>query len=379
MKREKRFCFWVFCIWCLAVFPVSVIAADEGEESADTVLLMDELDLDQVQKELDQLLEQPFSIGDALKRVMQGQEILQGKSVAEFLREGIAGRYEKEKESLLQILVLVLLAAVFHQIASAFEAEYLAEIGFYVNYLLIYTMITNMYASLALSLEDTLKKTAEFWKVLAPAYFVTVAASRGAVSASVFYQGILYLIYLVQWVLLNLVLPACNIYLFIQLTDQLSGEEMLGKLAELLEKSIKWILHGVLSLFLGMQAVKSLVAPALDQWKRSALGKTASALPGIGNTWNAMTELLLSSAALVRNSFGAVCLVLLLLAGITPLIHYGFLMFAYRFLAAAVQPVSDKRMTGCLSGMGECCSLLLQIFLTVEVMGMITFLILMVR
>ena len=76
--------------------------------------------------------------------------------------------------------------------------------------------------------------------------------------------------------------------------------------------------------------------------KRSAVGKAASAIPGIGNAVTAVTELVLTSAVMVRNSFGAVIVILLLLIGAGPIIHYGSLSLVYRFLAAIAQPISDN-------------------------------------
>ena len=89
---------------------------------------------------------------------------------------------------------------------------------------------------------------------------------------------------------------------------------------------------------------------------------------------NAITELILTSAVLVRNSLGVVFLILLALAGMGPAIHYGVLSLSYRFLAALSQPVSDKRIVGALSTMGEGCALLLKLLLTAEVLCMLTFL-----
>ena len=112
--------------------------------------------------------------------------------------------------------------------------------------------------------------------------------------------------------------------------------------------------------------------------KRSAVGKAASAIPGIGNAVTAVTELVLTSAVMVRNSFGAVIVILLLLIGAGPIIHYGSLSLVYRFLAAIAQPISDKRVVGALSTMGEGCAMLLKLLLTAEVLCMLTFLIVVV-
>ena len=66
---------------------------------------------------------------------------------------------------------------------------------------------------------------------------------------------------------------------------------------------------------LGLQAVRGLVAPAMDAIKRTALGRTAGAIPAVGNAVNAVTELILAGALLVKNCLGAMAVVVLLLAG----------------------------------------------------------------
>ena len=66
-----------------------------------------------------------------------------------------------------------------------------------------------------------------------------------------------------------------------------------------------------------------------------------------------------------------------MLAGAGPVIHYGLLSFIYRLLAAVAQPVSDKRIVGAFSTMGEGCVLLLRILFTAEILCMLAFLVLM--
>lgn len=215
-------------------------------------------------------------------------------------------------------------------------------------------------------------------KGLSPAYFMAVAASSGGITAGVFYQGVLILVGLVQWGLVTFLLPAANLYILLRLVNHLSREEMLSKMAELLETAVEWGLKTLLGVVVGLQVVKGLVAPVMDSLKRTAIGKTASALPGVGNAVNMVTELVITSAVLVRNCMGVVVLAVLVLAGAGPVIHYAFLSLSYRFLAALSQPVSDKRMVGALSTMGEGCTLLLRILITAEVLCMLTFIILIV-
>lgn len=90
-----------------------------------------------------------------------------------------------------------------------------------------------------------------------------------------------------------------------------------------------------------------------------------------------VTELVVTSAVLIRNCLGVVILVVFVLAGAGPMLHYGVLSLLYRFLSAVSQPISDKRMVSALSAMGEGCTLLLRIVFTAEVLCMLAFLVLM--
>ena len=152
---------------------------------------------------------------------------------------------------------------------------------------------------------------------------------------------------------------------------------MLGKMAELIETVISWGLRTLLGVAAGLQVVRGLVAPVMDSLKRSAVGKTAGALPGIGNAVNAVTELVLTTAVLVRNSLGIALLLVILAVGAGPLVRYGLLSLTYRFLAAVAQPVSDKRLVEAFGTMAEGCALLMRILFTAEILCMLTFLILM--
>ena len=341
--------------------------------------LMAEMDFTQVQSMLDEMLGgNRFSFSDAVKRLLSGEEAFSGEAVQELLRGLFFSRLEQERGMFARVLLLVLLAAVFANFAAVFENGQIGEISFYVVYLLLFMMVMEVFSGLSSSLSESIRWMAEFMKGLTPAYFMAVAASSGAVTAAAFYQGVLLLVWLLQWVLLTVILPGVNLYILLKLVNHLSREEMLSKMAELLHTAINWGLKSLLGMVAGLQVVRGLVSPVIDSLKRSTIGKTAGALPGGGNAINAVTELVVTGAVLVRNCLGVVILIALVLAGAGPMIHYAVMSVSYRFLSAVSQPVSDKRMVECLSTLGEGCALLLKILFTAEVLCMLTFIILLV-
>lgn len=381
----RRWGFFFFLFFLIFGSGISVWGAQDtkteevGEEFSSDMEedLLGEMDFTEVQKMIDEMLgEESFSFLEAVKKLMKGEEVLSKEAVQELLRGLFFSRFEKEKEIFMRILLLVLIAAIFANFAEVFGNRQIGEVSFYVVYLLLFMLLMESFSELSTSLGQSLEWMTKFMQVLSPAYFMAVAASSGSSTALVFYQGVLLLIWLVEWVLLTLILPAVNLYVLLELVNHLSREEMLGKLSELLNTAVSWGLKTLLGFVVGLQVVQKMVAPVIDSLKRTAIGKTAAALPGVGNAVNMVTELVVTSAVLVRNSLGVAFLLVFVLMGVGPVLHYGFTSLSYKFLAAVAQPVSDKRMVGCLSTMGEGCALLLRILLTAEVLCMLTFMIL---
>lgn len=376
---KKNLLLFGLCFLLILQIPIAVEAGSQTtvSESLQEELL-DELDLDEVQAMISEVMEgENFSVRKAITDMINGEEAISKETVQRFLYRLFFSGIEQEKNVFFRILLLVLIAAVFANFVDVFENGQIGAVSFYVVYLVLFMLLTESFYELSSALSARLFWLAEFMKVLAPAYFMTVTASSGASTAVMFYEGVLLIVWVIQWLLVHLFLPGVDLCVLLKLVNHLSKEEMLSKMAELLEVAVGWGTKTLLGAVVGLQVVRNLVIPVVDSLKRSAIGKTAGAIPGIGNAVNAVTELVLTSAVLVRNSLGAVTVIFLVLAGLGPLVHYGMLSLGYRFLAALSQPVSDKRIVGALSTMGEGCALLLKLLLTAQVLCMLTFLILM--
>ena len=114
--------------------------------------------------------------------------------------------------------------------------------------------------------------------------------------------------------------------------------------------------------------MQCLVLPAADSLKTSALTRTVGAVPGLGNVFNGVTEVVLGSAVLIKNAVGAAGLIFLAVLCLVPLLKLGAGALLYRLIAAVVQPVSNKYMVECIESAGEGAGLLMKALLTVGVL-----------
>ena len=186
------------------------------------------MELTDLQSMVDEMLgEKTFSVAEAFHRLLSGEEVLSEESVREFLHSLLFSGLEKEKELIVKLLLLLLFAAVFSGFAGAFDNGQIGEISFYVVYLLVFTLLMNSFSGLSASLLSMLRWITEFMKELSPVYFMAVAAASGASTAAVFYQGVLLLVWLFQWILESILLPGVSLYILLKFVNHLSREEML--------------------------------------------------------------------------------------------------------------------------------------------------------
>lgn len=86
-----------------------------------------------------------------------------------------------------------------------------------------------------------------------------------------FYSLTLFLVYLVEMFLKYVVLPAIHIYILVSMLNYLTKESYLSKLAELIKTVLVWIMKTILAGVVGLNLVQSLLSPAMDTVKRSAV------------------------------------------------------------------------------------------------------------
>ena len=364
---------------CLLCIPAAhVQAAQDSEEKAAVREelesgILSEMDLDGIEQAVDGLLEDTdFSFSEMLRRLMSGEEALGTDTLVELIVQVLTGTMAGQKRVLMQLIVLVLACAFLSNLSGLFSDGQLWETSFYIVYLLAFVLLVGAFQSVSQNLTVTIRGLVEFMKVLTPAYYLAVAAASGASTATMFYQIVLVVIGAVEGLIVTLILPAVHVYVLLALINHLSKEEFLSHMTELLETGIEWALKTSLGILVGLQIIRSLIAPALDAFRRTLIGKTASAIPGVGNAVNAVTEMVIGSAVLIRNCFGVTAIVVLFLAGLYPVLELLVTGLAYRVLAAFSQPVCDKRICNCLATVGKGYGLLLKVLLTVEMLFLMT-------
>ena len=379
---KRQFLFTILLVLLVFGLGTRIVNAEEqksGEEDGDAVqekieeAILSEFDFDEIERSLREMFpEEKIEFGDVVTALMSGDAEEAGGVLLAFLSDVVSYEFRYNWHNLVYILLIAIAAAVFSNFSGAFQNRQISDISFYVLYMLLITLCLTSFQTAAQGLEGRLDSVVEFMRVLCPSYFLAVAFASGSVTSIFFYNVILMLIYVVELVILRFVLPVIHIYIMIRVLGNLTGEDFLSESAELVHKVVAWILKTLLACVIGINVVQGLLAPAIDTLKRSALTRTAEALPWVGNAMGGAAEIFLGTAVLIKNGIGMAGAVIAVLICLGPIIQLALMALMYKVAAALVQPVSDKRITACISGVSEGYELLVRVIFTVGLLFLLT-------
>lgn len=328
--------------------------------------------LGEIQNGLDMLFpEYSLSLWEVLERVLGGDvfgamQVLYDGSIGGIFRE-LAGL----RDILFWLLLLGLASSVLTHFVEIFDRHQIAELGYYFMYLLFMILLFRCFNETAEVAREAMDNIVLFVKLTIPAYLLAVGVATGAATVSVYSQLMTLIIYGVQHLLSNWGLGLISIYVVLAMVNGVWVEEKLSLLVELIGKLVSMMLKTALGIVTGISIFQTLITPVIDSARASVLQRVISSVPGVGNMAEGVTELVLGSAVIIKNSIGVVLLILLLAVCVAPLIKILVIAWLLRVAAALLGMISDKRLVSCTGYSSEGCMMMFRITGTAMVLFLI--------
>lgn len=364
--------------WQEKMESMGVVYASETEDAqisdkTQNTELLESMDFTDVDRMMEDLFPQErMRFADAVRQIMLGNTDVGRDAIKEMLQERILGAWEVNRKSILYLILLAIASAVFIGFSDIFQTRQVSQISFYMIYLLVMGICLASFQAASEWMANGVHTLTGFMKVLYPVYFAAVTVAKGSISSLAFYHLAIILIVVIEELLLHLIVPGIHMYVIIRVMNSLQSEDYLSKFAELLETAIGWGLKALMGGMIGLNVIQGMLGPAIDTVKRSAVTRGMEMVPGVGDLLGGTAEVALGTAVLIKNSIGIVGMFLCLVLCLAPLLQLAVITLGYKLAAALVQPVSDKRIIECISGVGEGCKMLMNCIFVTGILFLVT-------
>lgn len=256
-------------------------------------------------------------------------------------------------KTMIQLIGIALIAAVFANVSSAFSQQFVAETGFYLTYMMMAVLLAASFAGAVTMAQDILTKLTSLMNAMIPVYATAVTYAVGITTGHMWHQFLMILVVVVDGFLTGIVIRTIKVYVVIAMVNQIASQDYFSKMTELLGGAIHWSLKTILAVTLGLNVIQNMLLPVFDTVKNGWVVKLASAIPGIGSTFGMAAQTAMASAALLKNAIGAACVVTLCIVCLWPMIQMLLMTIMYKILEVLIQPVTDKRLLACIHAVGE--------------------------
>lgn len=344
---------------------IESIQAGQLEEMLPDIDIMDELLKDLFPRENVQAF-------DLIEDVLKGDWVMEPMLLWEYITGNIATYFASIKTIFISILVLFILSAVITSFLSALKNESTAKVARLFFVLCQLTLLLYTFHEVLDIVSAAMTKMTEFLKIMIPAYMMCIAATGNGLSAVIFYKLLLGFLCLIEGILVAALIPVAESYAMLGVLESLFGEKRFCGLMRLLKDGTLWLLKGLVMVVTGSGILQLIITPVIDKANMTIVQKSASAIPGIGDIAESVSDITIASAMAVKNSFGVVVLVVLLLLMVAPAMHILVILGTVKLASAVGGICGEKYMVECTDYITDAGFLLLRMLVTVTALFFLT-------
>ena len=174
---------------------------------------------------------------------------------------------------LINILLIVLIHSILKSITDGLENGEVSKIVYYVQYVLIVTIIMANFTDILKSVKDTIENLVGFSGSLVP-LLVTLMTYTGSITTTAVIEPILlFMIEFITNMIKTLVIPIISIITVFIIISKITDKVQINKLGNFLKSSVVWTLGIILTIFVGVVSLEGSLTSSVD----GVTAKTAKA------------------------------------------------------------------------------------------------------
>ena len=171
---------------------------------------------------------------------------------------------------------------------------------------------------------QTVTEISEYGKLLLPVMTAAMAAQGGAASSTALYAGTAVFDSVLSSLISRMLGPMVYLFLALSAANGAIGENILGKLRDLVKNVVSWSLKTILTVFTTYMTVTGVVSGTTDAAALKATKVTiSSVVPVVGGILSDASEAVLVSAGLMKNAAGIYGILAVLAVFLSPFLKIG--------------------------------------------------------
>ena len=302
-------------------------------------------------------------LNDAIKGEVDNSTLL--KKILNILGKEVTTNIK----SLVSILAIILIHSILKSISESLENNNISKLIYYVQYILIVTVIMSNFTDIIKLVQDTTGNLIGFMNALVPLLITLMMYTGSITTSSVVEPIILFMINFIGNIIQNLIIPFVLVLTSLVIISKISDKVHIDKLSKFFKSGIVWFLGVVLTVFVGVVSLEGTLSSSVDGiTAKTTKAVVSSAIPVVGKILGDAVDTVLGCGIVLKNAVGLVGVVIVIGICIMPILKLFVLSVSYKLLSTVVQPIADEKIIDLLEQIGDIFKIFLGILCAISVM-----------
>lgn len=302
-------------------------------------------------------------LNSAISGNINNQEL--GKSILNILGKETLGSVK----TIASIMIVIIIHSILKSISDGLENKGIAKICYYVQYILIVTLIMSNFAEVINMVKTSVSNLVSFSNTLIPILITLVLTTGNIASANLLQPILIFMVTFIGNLISNIIIPITLASTVLAIVSKISDYVQLDKLSKFLKSGIIWTLCVVLTFFVTLVSVEGSLSSSVDGLTaKTAKAAVSSFVPVVGKILGDAVDSVIGCTSILKNAVGVIGVIVIIGICITPIIKLLLLMATYYIGSAICEPIADEKIVKLLSQMGDTFKILLAILCSLSVM-----------
>lgn len=267
------------------------------------------------------------------------------------------------------ILIIVLIHSVLKSISDNLNNKSVAQITYYVQYILIATVIMTNFSSIITLTKEAVGNMISFIQLLFPLLMTLMLASGSVVSVNLVQPIILFIINLISNIFQSIIIPIILVGTALAIVSKISDRIQIDKLSKFLKSSSVWVIGILLTIFVGVLSIEGTLGSSVDGiTAKTAKAAVSSFISVVGKVLGDAVDTVIGCSAILKNAIGIVGVIVVIAICITPILKLAIITIIYHLTAALCEPIADSKIVSLITQMADTFKILLAILCSISVM-----------
>ena len=267
------------------------------------------------------------------------------------------------------ILVIIIIHSILKSVSESLGNNTICKIVYFVQYILIVTIIMNSFAGIAQLVEQTANSLIGFMNLLIPLLMALMIYTGNIVSSSIVEPVLIFMINIFGNLIQNILIPLTLVFTSLNIVSKLTDTIKIEKMTKILKKGIVWGLGTMVTIFVFVLSLQKTLSTSIDGLTtKAAKSIVTSAVPVVGKILSDAVENIIGSAIILKNATGILGIIIMVAICMLPIIKLSVLTLAYKATSVLCEPVADGKIVSLIDDMGEIFKIFLAILSILAIM-----------